>query len=233
MKRIIAALAMVLAGTALQAQPMPEVNAEYTLHKGFLTLGTARFSLEPMPDAGDSCYRYAYVARPTGMAKLFIGRIEETSEFCYVDGLLRPSVYRFAREDRPEGDYTLRFDFAEQQARTDKGQVQTFEGPATDRLSLQLVVQRWVITRNGVPGPQELPVQQVEDDRVKTYRFRITGRETVKVDGRKIETVRVERVDDPDKSVRFWMDPLDGWRVVQVEHIEDGSTQFTMELKRG
>jgi hypothetical protein len=231
MKRTLIIFLIGLFGMPAWALPMPEVDARYDLQKGFLGLGTARFSLTPEPELGEDCYRYAYVATPTGMAKLFIGEIRETSEFCMVDDALRVQRYAFSRADRPKGDYTLEFDLDTGVARTGDGRSQTFEGAATDRLSLQLVVQRWVIARNGVPGDTELSVQQVEDDRVRTYRFAITGRETVKVDGRKVETVRVERVDRPDKSVRFWMDPRDGWRVVQVEHIEDGSTQFTMTLR--
>lgn len=231
MKRFAATLMTLLIIPAAIALPMPNVDARYDLNKGILGLGTAHFSLTPMADWGDECYRYAYVAKPTGMAKLFIGTIRETSDFCVVNEQIRVRRYAFSRADRAKDDYTLEFDLDQGEARTDKGIVQTFEGAATDRLSLQLVVQRWVISRNGIPGEAELSVQQVEDDRVRTYRFAITGRETVKAGGRKVETVRVERVDSPDKSVRFWMDPRDGWRVVKVEHIEDGSSQFTMTLK--
>jgi hypothetical protein len=205
---------------------MPRVDAQYTLSRGALTLGKASFSLQPLE--GD-CYRYAYTAMPSGLARMFIGEIREVSEFCEVEGELQPQRYAFSRADRPKGDYVLRFDLEKGEAATEDGRVQRFEGPVIDRLALQLKVQRWVMAQGGQPGAAEYSVTQVEDDRVRTYRFRIMARETLRLGGRDIATVRVERVDTDKRSIRIWAAPADDYQVVQVEHIEDGKVQFRMQ----
>lgn len=220
-------LAVLLTALApLAGAEMPRVDAQYTLSRGVLTLGKAAFVLQPMED---DCYHYAYTATPTGLARMFIGEIREVSEFCEVDGVLQPRRYAFSRADRPEGDYLLDFDLEHGQATTDDGRVQTFDGEVIDRLALQLKVQRWVMAQGGEPGEAEYSVTQVEDDRVRTYRFRIMARETLRLDRREIETVRVERVDTDKRSIRIWAAPADDYQIVQVEHIEDGKVQFRMQ----
>lgn len=206
---------------------LPSVDARYTLTRGPLTIGTAESSLQAL---GGDCYRYAYSARPRGVARMFIGEVAEVSEFCLVNDEFQPRFYSFTRADKPSENYVLHFDLAKGEARTEDGRVQTFEGPVTDRLSLQLKVQRWVMQRRGIPSEEEFSVTQVEDDRIRTYRFRIMAREALEIGGRTIDTVRVERVDSDRRSIRIWAAVADDWRIVRVEHIERGSVQFRMQI---
>lgn len=211
------------------AQPqLEETRATYVLERGALTLGTAEFTLSR---AGEDCYRYEYIARPQGLAKLFIGDIREVSEFCMVDSRIQPRRFSFSRADRTKDNYVLEFDLDKGEARTDKGQVQRFEGYALDRLVLQLAVQQWVLARGGEPGPEEFAVTKVENDRIKTYRFRIVARETLLLGGAEVPTVRVERIDDPKKSVKFWLDPARAYLAVRVEQTKGGDTQLRMVLQ--
>jgi hypothetical protein len=211
------------------AEPrLAETRATYLLERGALTLGTADFNLTR---AADDCYRYEYVARPQGIAKLFIGNIREVSDFCMVDGRIQSRRFSFSRADRAKDDYVLEFDLDKGEARTDRGQVQRFEGYALDRLVMQLAVQQWVLVRGGEPGPEEFSVTKVEDDRIKTYRFRIVARETLLLGGAEVPTVRVERTDDPKKSVRFWLDPARDYLAVRVEQTKGGDTQLRMVLQ--
>lgn len=205
---------------------MPRVDADYTLSRGALSLGRANFSLTEL---GNDCFRYAYDARPSGLARMFIGEINEISEFCVVDDQIQPRMFSFRRADRARDNYVLHFDLSKNEARTEDGRVQSFEGPVIDRLALQLVVQRWVMAQQGVPSDQEFSVTQVEDDRIRTYRFRIMAREALRIGNQTIDTVRVERVDSDRRSIRIWAAPADDWQVVQVEHIEKGSVQFRMQ----
>lgn len=216
------------AAEAVPAAPaMPPVDGRYTLRRGVLKLGTADFSLI---DLGGDCYRYAYAANPTGLARMFIGRIVEASEFCMDDGALVPRTYSFNREDEKDENYVLRFDHKEGVARTDDGVEIEFEGAVHDRLSLQMAVQRWVIVNKGVVSDATYTVVQIEPDEVKAYEFRMAARETIDLGQGPIETVRVERVDPSRRSIRVWVDPAQGYRIVQVEHLKDGSAQFQMQL---
>lgn len=161
---------------------------------------------------------------------MFIGRIVEASEFCMDDGALVPRTYSFNREDEKDENYVLRFDHKEGVARTDDGVEIEFEGAVHDRLSLQMAVQRWVIVNKGVVSDATYTVVQIEPDEVKAYEFRMAARETIDLGQGPIETVRVERVDPSRRSIRVWVDPAQGYRIVQVEHLKDGSAQFQMQL---
>ena len=63
-------LTLALAGPA-RALDLTPSDTTYTLSRGFLTLGEARFRLYPHGEP--DCWRYEYQARPSGLARLFIG----------------------------------------------------------------------------------------------------------------------------------------------------------------
>lgn len=204
------------------------LDDSFVINRGFLKLGNARFTLNPL---SNDCYRYAYSAKPTGLARLFIGEVTEVSEFCVVEGALQPRMYSFSRADKASENYVLHFDHPASKARTDDGIEVAFEGRVYDRLSLQLAVQQWVIARNGEVSDETLTVTQIEPDRVRDYSFQVTRRETLDVQGRRIETARVDRVGTSKRSVRVWVAPDDDWRIVRVEHVDGDSTQFGMQLE--
>ena len=90
---VSAAVAAVPDKTATEAA-MPPVDGRYTLRRGLLKLGTADFSLIKL---GGGCYRYSYAANPTGLARMFIGRVIEVSEFCMDGDTIVPRTYSFTR----------------------------------------------------------------------------------------------------------------------------------------
>lgn len=220
---------LLLAAVSLPSPALVPNEADYVLSRGMVTLGQAHFQLSPgqRPD----CWVYEYQAKPTGLARLFIGQITERSEFCIENDQLRPQRFRFTRADKEKENFSLEFDWAKGIVRSSLGELRPVTPGMTDRLSLQIAVQRWVMARGGEPGPEEFTVTMVEDDRVKTYRFRITARETVETPAGRFETARVERVDDRKKSTRFWLAPARGYQAVRVEQIKDGSEQLKMLLK--
>lgn len=225
----IAGLVCLLGSMSAHAQELAASDLSYVLSRGMLTLGEARFQLKPVEGKGD-CYRYEYRAKPKGVARLLIGELRERSDFCLVDGDVRSQHFEFRRADKPAGDFNLEFDWDKEVVRSTKGELRQLTGDMMDRLVMQLAVQRWVIEQRGQPGPEKFSVTKVEDDRAKTYHFRITGKETVQVPAGAFETVRVERVDDPKKSTRFWVAPDKGYMLVRVEQLKDGDEQLKMQL---
>lgn len=221
--------AAVLLPLAAQAAPLAPPRADYVLERGRMTLGSAQFTLAPIE--GAECYRYEYRATPQGLARLFIGEVRETSEFCMEDGALRSRGFVYARADKPEEDFSLSFDWARGVARSSRGPELALTAESIDRLALQLAVQRWVAARKGEPGAEEFAITKVEDDRAKTYRFVIRARETVQVPAGRFETVRVERVDDASRSTRSWLAPALGYQPVKLEQLKDGEVQVRMLLK--
>lgn len=201
----------------------------YTLTRGRLTLGEARFELAP--EGAEGCWRYEYQARPTGLARLFIGVVTERSDFCVIDGQVRSQRFEFKRADKASENFTLEFDWEQRVVRSSRGELRELQPGMIDRLAMQLAVQDWVVAREGRPGPDEITITKVEDDRVRTYRFAIKARETLVLPSGPIETVRVERTDDKRKSTRFWLDPARDYAAVQVDQIKDGDEQLKMVVK--
>jgi hypothetical protein len=221
---------LLLASSApVPAAELANSDASYVLSRGMLTLGKARFTLKAVPERAD-CYQYEYHAEPQGLARLVIGQLKESSRFCLVEGALRSEHFEFTRSDKPEDSFKLDFDWNKRVVRSSKGELRQLTEDMSDRLALQIAIQRWVIAQKGQPGPAEISITQVEDDRAKTYRFRIMARETLQVPAGSFETVRVERVDNPKKATRFWLAPARGYGAVRVEQIKGGDEQFKMVL---
>ncbi len=219
---------LVLSGP-VQALDLTPSDTTYTLSRGFLPLGEARFRLYPYGEP--DCWRYEYQARPSGLARLFIGNVTERSEFCIVDGQLQSQYFEFRRADKSADNYTLHFNWAEKVVRSSKGELRQLEPGMVDRLAQQIQVQHWVIQRKGEPGEAQILSTKVEDDRVRSYRFRITGRERIEVPAGRFDAVRVERVDDPRKSTRFWLLPEQNYLAAQVEQVKEGSEQLSIKLQ--
>lgn len=216
-------------GPVLSAEIQPS-DASYALSRGLVNLGEARFRLTRNGDKG--CWRYEYKAKPSMLARVFIGDVSERSDFCLVDGVVRSQQFEFKRADKSEDNFQLNFNWKDRVVRSSVGEMRQLEDGMIDRLAMQIAVQNWVVQREGKPGPEEIVVSKVEDDRVKTYRFAITGKETVKTPAGSFDTVRVERVGDPKKSTRFWLAPTRDWLAVKVEQTKGGSEQLKMLLAR-
>lgn len=231
LRYVLCALLMSAAGGASAADDtgLADMVANYQLSRGSLTLGEAQFRLSPHGEPG--CYRYEYEAKPTGLARIFIGELHERSDFCVVDGELLSQRFEFTRADKPKDNFTLDFDWDKRVVKSSKGEMRDLTKGMIDRLLMQLAVQRWVVQQEGKPGPAEYSLTKVEDDRIKTYRFRIVDKETLEVPAGKFDTLRIERVDDPKKSTRFWVVPSREYMLVRVEQTKSGSEQVKMELK--
>lgn len=224
-----AALLLLASGGSSAAEIKPS-DARYVLSRGMVGLGEAHFRLTPQGAPG--CWRYEYKAEPSMLARMFIGIVSERSDFCIVNGAVLSQQFVFKRADKSADDFTLDFNWKDRVVRSSVGEMRALENGMVDRLAMQIAVQNWVVQRGGVAGPEEIAVSKVEDDRVKTYRFRIMGRETIKTPAGSFDTVRVERVGDPKKSTRFWLAPSRDWLAVKVEQTKGGSEQLKMLLAR-
>lgn len=211
---VLIGLASVLAGSATAAETvLPAYASSYSVSWGSMGLGEARFELTPLD--GD-CYRYDSVTEPAGLVKMFYGTPRETSEFCIVDGRVRSRLMQFSNPKKGDA-FQLRFDW---QAGTVSGpgeRLRELPDDAVDRHSLQQAVRLWLLSGDGDEDGAEITRHMVEDDRIKPYTFRRIGAETIRLGKQEFETLRVDRVDDPKKSVRFWLDPNASYRILRFE----------------
>jgi hypothetical protein len=223
------ALAAASIATLAIAEPLKQQDSLYELHMGPITLGMARFSLEPTKDG---CYRYQYLAVPQGMAKMFVGQIHEISDFCASGDGLRSNHYEFHRSDRAEKDWALDFDWDAKVARGGDPKEQKLPPGALDRLAIQQGVRMWVIAHAAdEKPPQEVAFAMADRTRVTEYRFALGRREKIKVPAGTFDTIIVQRVDDPKKTLRFWLAPERDYTPVKVIQDQDGQPELRMVLK--
>lgn len=221
-------LAVGFLSAANAAQPVPSDNT-YILSRGMMTLGEARFTLSPQQNP--NCWTYEYRAKPSALARLFIGEVTERSDFCMADGKVLSQSFDFKRADKSKDNFSLRFDWNDGVVRSSAGEMRPLETGMVDRLAMQIAVQNWVVDRKGQAGPQTFSVTKVEDERVKKYSFAITGRESVQTPAGTFDTVRVERVNDKKKSTVFWLAPSRNYAAVRVQQTKGGDEQIKMVLK--
>lgn len=230
--KILGLAALLLSAPAPAAGIFEARSDAYDIEWNGITLGEGRISLV---ETGDGCYRYESTTEPMALVRWTYGKPHEISEFCVDDaGRIRPRHFEYVNDKREKDSYSLDFDWEARQVKTIKaGNVSMRELPeqAYDRFVLQQAVRQWVVKNEGKAQPEPVEFTMIDDDRIKTYRFAIVGRETVKTRGGKYETIRVERVDNPEKSSRFWVAPSRGYVPVRIEHIENGEVKLRMSVR--
>ncbi len=216
MKRLILGMCL-LAGThTALAGRLDPFTADFHLYRGDSTLGTAQVSLQKLEDG---CYVHSYVAKPSWLFRWATGKISERSEFCQVGEHLQPRSFRYHRSGVGAGDenFSLSFDPDARTVTDHAGTTREWPDGGVDRLMVQLEALRLV---DGMRFPVQerlLQVTVIDDDRIKEYTLAVTGEETISVPAGEFRTIRVERINDPKKTTRFWVAPELGYRLVKVE----------------
>jgi len=222
----IVALALA-SGLAQAVEPkLPELELRYAAAWKGMNLGEIVVTLKS--EGGPDCYRYESRTNPVGLVRMFYGKPHETSEFCVAGGAIVPK--RFVFDSRGDS-FALDFDPASGKVRDGRGKVRDIPANAQDRFGLQQAVRLWAIANQSSKEPGSVEFALVDDDRVRVYRFAITARERIEIPAGKFDTIRVERVDSPNRISRYWIAPERGWMPVKVESGKDGKIQLRMELK--
>jgi hypothetical protein len=219
-------------GLAAAAEPkLPELHLTYGVTWRGMGLGSAVITLAPHGAA--DCYRYETVSEPAGLVRMFVGKPRETSEFCVRGGKVVPQRFAFVNPKDKDESFTLEFVHTAGKVRGGPKGVRDLPNNAQDRFGLQQAVRLWVLENlKSEPGAQTVEFAMVDDRRIKEYRFAITGRETVTVPaGRFEEAVLVQRIDDPKKTIKFWLAPARDYMPVKVEQVKGGTVELRMVLR--
>lgn len=226
-------LALAIAPAPLHAEEpqLPEFRVAYAVTWNGISLGDATITLKR--EGGADCYRYESVTNPVGVVRMFYGRPHETSDFCVRSGRVVPQKFVFDNPKDGERSFTLEFDVAGGKVRDGRGGVRDIPPNAQDRFGLQQAVRLWALARvkEKDPAGETVDFAMVDDRRVKTYRFAITGRETITIPAGRFDTIVVQRVDDPKKSSKFWIAPERDFMPIKVEQLRGGKADLRMVLR--
>ncbi|MGJ8668314.1 MAG: DUF3108 domain-containing protein [Oceanococcus sp.] len=229
---IRAALFFCLIGIASLA-PAKQLDlfvADFELYRGDSKLGTASVSLEK--GEGD-CYVHSYTAKPSWLFRWATGSITERSEFCQVGTHLEPRFFRYHRSGVGAGDenFSLSFDPEKRLVTDHNGSEREWPEGGVDRFMVQLEALRLVEGMSFPVEERRLVVTVIDDDRIKQYTLAVTGEETITVPAGTFRTIRVERINDPKKTTRFWVAPELGYRLVKVEQQRRDDPVLGISLK--
>lgn len=228
----IALLASLLAMAAPlgAAEPkLPDLDLSYDVEWKGMGLGIARITLRA--EGGVDCYRYESLTRPIALVRMFYGSPHEASAFCVSGNRVVPKRFIFSNPKREDDSFTLEFDAAAGKVRDSRGQVRDIPANAQDRFGLQQAVRLWVLSHLD-KRDETVEFSMVDDRRIKAYRFAVTGREQVDTPAGTFDTIVAERVDDPNKTIKFWLASERDYMPVQFEQARKGSTELRMSLRK-
>lgn len=201
----------------------------YSVEWGSVTLGEGTISLKPV---GGDCFEYLSETKPIALVRWTYGAPVEFSRFCVHDDQVYPSHFKYSNDRRGSDNFTLDFDPKTQRVKMIQGGNVTeirVPDPVYDRFSIQEAVRLWAAHNVGKLG-QERDFAFLDENKLRTYRFRIQRRESVETPAGTFDTVLVERIDNPKKSYRYWLAPAREYIPVKIEHINKGKTELRMAL---
>ena len=203
-------------------------HADYSLARNSLTLGTARFSLEP--DAAGS-YLYKSVSHATGLAALFAGDvITQKSRFELVDGQPRPLSYSYTQAGgKHEQSEETRFDWNKMLAHSDwddHSRDSALKAGVSDVFLIQLVLA--VDVSQGRLAKQYVLLNHGE---TTAYEPRRLDDQKMKVGAKVVDTTVLE-LKDPKKgrAISLWLAPGLRYLPVQIQQSEPGKATFTLSM---
>src|SRR5262249_39179790 len=101
-----------------------------------------------------------------------------------------------------------------------------------DRLAIQQAVRIWVIAHvNDEKPPEEVEFAMGDRTRVTSYKFALGRREKISVPAGEVDTIIVQRVDDPKRRLRFGLAPERDYTPVKVVQDQEGQPELRMLLR--
>jgi len=215
-------------GAAVHATPLPDFSASYELRLGSLRIGTSTTSLEN--GAGGS---YVYESRsiPIKLVSwLFKETLHETSKGTLAGAGVRPDTYQYLRSGGKERREALEFDW---QAMTvsnhAKDEPWKMDMPAgtLDKLASQLAMM--LALRD---GETDMAFNIADDGKLKEYRFRVVGEETLELPAGTFDTVKITKLRSNKKRETYiWCAPALNYLPVRIWQREKDDAEYLSELE--
>ena len=227
MSRFHAAIALCITFTLLvpaEAAP-PAFKAEYRVFYGNTEIGTGSRSLE----YDGTRYRVSSTLQPAGLAKLFMGTIEEHAEGAVFDQRLRPEHYYFDRSDRPKKRRDLQLDWNGMQVQNTTGQDYALQAEAIDTLSMQAQLMT-DLSGHAAGYPGEVRYVTVGRKGTDAYIFTIAPGPTLNLANSAYSTVHLQREKNGDRF-EVWVAPDLGHLPIRILHTEDDGKSFRLDLR--
>jgi hypothetical protein len=223
--------AAVPASPAPSIQPapiLPVMDYRYAVSWGGMSVGQMQVSLKPGGKPG--CYRYEAISHPSALAAMLYGAPNETSLFCVKDGTIVSQHFESVLPSDDKQSYTLDFDWDQHKVTNSKGPTRDLPADAVDSFNLQQAVRLWVVAHAQDKTSPIAEFTMVDRKNLTHYQFRLAGHEPVQTPAGQFDTLKLERIDNPDKIGRFWLAPGKDYMPVVIETKNGGKPTVRMEL---
>mgnify|MGYP001814442588 CR=1 FL=1 len=213
-------LATVLLWTGLaHGMPPKKVELSFEISFGAMKLGVGEDRLE---HDGENYQVYSDTI-PKGLAAIFIDDIRRESKGAITSAGLRPAS--FIERGRKDGIRAAEFDWPNKKLRLTHGESnQVVELPqhTIDQASLP-----YAFAFAG-KVPENFSLHVTDGRRLKEYRYRIVGEETIKTVLGEYKAIHIEKVRGPDdkRSFEFWVAIENNYLPVQVRFTDKKGRQF-------
>lgn len=226
----LAAASLLLTAPPAAADVLSPFEAHYRVKRGGMGIGTTVFSLA----RDGECYRYAGEARPNALVSLFVGKVTDESRFCVRGGRVTPRHFEHVESGDDEDSYTLTFADGRVTYKSRAGEAHSFDVPdgALEVFVIHVAVRLWMA---GSAEPAELANRAftvVDEDEIKRYELAVRDGGRVDTPAGTWDTLIVERVDDPDRRLAFWVAPALDWLPIRVEHQKRDDPVIRMTLSK-
>lgn len=216
---------------ATKLTPLPNFTASYTVHNltlKVLDIGTYNAKLSTV---GSDRYRYEAHTRPAGMLTwIYKDQIDEQSQWLMHKAAIRPLSYIYNRNGGSKQRLVeLRFDWRRGSVENKvDGDIWRMPVPvgALDKLAVQLAM---MIDLGH--GKNTLEYAVADGGTLKTYRFKVIGKERLVTPAGSYDTLKLERLRDNNKrSTYLWCAPKLHNLPVRIDQREEDDSKFSMVL---
>lgn len=227
---------LLLAGGAVAAEPsgaapaLAPFEARYEVDWGGIGVGQMEVKLAPDAAAGDACWTYRATSHPSLLARSLYGAPNEESDFCVVEGRVRPRHFQSLLPGDETQSYSLDFDWDKPGATDENGRMRTIPVGTVDSFALQQAVRLWVLAHAADTNPPIAEFDMVDRKNLTHYQFKLAGRERLRVHAGTFDTVILERVDNPKKEGHFWLAPERGYMPVKIQTRSGNKPAVTFTL---
>ncbi|MEZ5541644.1 MAG: DUF3108 domain-containing protein [Pseudomonadota bacterium] len=229
-RRRMPALLLALAAGAVQAgQALPAFKASYELSRGSMKIGNATIEFST---GANGSYTYKSRSWPVRWVAWFLkDKRYETSRGKLTASGIRPDKYRYQRTGgSSEREAELTFDWRTMRVHNDvEDSKWEMDIPAgtLDKLVAQLGMMYAL-----ADGRTDVTFNIADGGKLKDYRFKVVGEETVETPAGTFDTVKVARLRDDNKRETFvWCAPELHYLPVRIWQRDKDDAEYQSDLE--
>lgn len=221
--------AVLLCTTASAAAPMTDFKASYELTRGALKIGNSTIELST-----DTTGAYTYKSRswPVRWVSWFLkDKLNETSRGTITEAGIRPDYYHYQRTGgSKEREAELLFDWERMVVKNDIGDnpwEMSIPAGTIDKLVSQLAMMHALAN-----GQEDISFNIADGGKLKLYRFKVVGKETLELPAGSFETIKITKLRDNTKRQTFiWCAPALNYLPVRIWQHEKDDSEYQSDLE--